>query len=505
MRLKPSLLLVAPFVVLLPGLLAWVAGPLWAGIASVLVCAGLLWLIRRLLHEQVLQAQALEQLEAQQAAVRAQFTDYLQGITRGEALDSPELPPNWAEVSRLLRGINLYLSISRRSLEDRQQLYDEMEDKLEENEQKLDEHATRLRHNERQLQRSEVKVLAYTLALQQIHQIQRQIQGHLHMDALVAEATLLLAKYLHVREAVFLRFKGERADVIAAVHSPYAVGQSLPAAPLRLLASKGELPHEPVTILTYEKLALLPELWAEQALVVPLRIDQELWGVLLMVDRQERLEDDAELSQRIPFQESDLLILRNVIAFVQKDLRSARLFEMATVDSLSQLYMRRYFESRLNDEVRRALRHPSAFSVLMIDIDYFKKVNDTYGHLIGDEVIQAVATVLKKQLRQGLDLAARYGGEEMVVLLPETAAKDAVLVAERVRHAIASLEIEPLAATRSMPHITVSIGVSSYPDHGQDTRSLLEAADQSLYQAKTHGRNRVCLSEKNHETHTALT
>lgn len=505
MRLKPSLLLLAPFTALLPGLLAWVAGPFFAGLSALLVCAGLLWWQQHMLRTQAQQTEALAELADQQVAVRTQFTTYLQGITRGEAPDAPELPANWAEVSRLLRGINLYLTISRRSLEDRQQLYDEMEDKLEENAQKLDEHASRLRQNERQLQRSEVKVLAYTLALQQIHQIQRQIQGHLHMDALVADATALLATHLHVREAVFLRFKGERADVIAAVHSAYSIGHQMPAGPLRLLASSGEQPQEAVTILTYEHLELLPQLWAEQALVIPLRIDQEIWGVLLMLDRQERLEDDAEPPQRIPFQESDFLILRNVIAFVQKDLRSARLFEMATVDSLSQLYMRRYFESRLNDEVRRALRHPSAFSVLMIDIDYFKKVNDTYGHLVGDEVIQLVATVLKKQLRQGLDLPARYGGEEMVVLLPETAAQDALVVAERVRRAIASLEIEPLAATRSMPHITVSIGVASYPDHGHDTRSLLEAADQSLYQAKTHGRNRVCLSEKNHETHTALT
>ena len=182
-------------------------------------------------------------------------------------------------------------------------------------------------------------------------------------------------------------------------------------------------------------------------------------------------------------------------AFLQKDLKSARLFEMATTDSLSQLYMRRYFENRMDDELRRLQRSPDPCALLMLDIDHFKLVNDNYGHQTGDEVIRQVSRILREESRQGVDLPARYGGEEMVVLLPQTSHEGAVKVAERIRLAVSTLHI-PAMDPKPMPHVTLSAGVSSYETHGKTRVELIEAADQALYKAKASGRNQVCSAQE---------
>jgi len=235
----------------------------------------------------------------------------------------------------------------------------------------------------------------------------------------------------------------------------------------------------------------------ESAVLIPVWIDRELWGGFCLFEKEARIKSDQE-SAFGRFGDSDQLVLQNVVAFLQRDLKTSYLFEMATVDSLSQLYVRRYFDNRMEDELRRVRRHPSVFSLLLLDIDLFKTVNDTFGHLVGDEVIRAVADVLKEQLRQGLDLSARYGGEEMVVLLPHTDTEAALLVAERIRMRIEELELDSLSS-RSNPQVTASLGVSTYPKHGTTARELLESADRALYRAKESGRNRVCIAKSEDE------
>ena len=162
--------------------------------------------------------------------------------------------------------------------------------------------------------------------------------------------------------------------------------------------------------------------------------------------------------------------------------------QLATQDSLTGLFNRRHFFSLAQQEFERSQRYRHPLSLLMLDLDYFKAINDTYGHQLGDQVLQAVAGVIRAGLRQ-IDIACRYGGEEFVVLLPETAPATALSVAQRV---CAALVTTPVATAQGAVSVTVSIGVAALTDHEPLTLDdLLERADRALYAAKAAGRNRV--------------
>ncbi|MGI8554030.1 MAG: diguanylate cyclase [Dehalococcoidia bacterium] len=164
-----------------------------------------------------------------------------------------------------------------------------------------------------------------------------------------------------------------------------------------------------------------------------------------------------------------------------------QLQELANHDPLTGIENRRGFAPRLAQELQRAQRYRHAFSVLLLDIDHFKQVNDTYGHPGGDVVLQAVATILKGQMRS-TDAVARYGGEEFTVLLPETDGEKAQEVAERLREQIAAMHV---ILPEGSPDVTISIGVADYPRCGPTTVQILKRADQALYLAKQGGRNQV--------------
>lgn len=439
-----------------------------------------------------------------------QLESYLKSLVSNHTPIALSLPAPWQTTTKLLKSIQTYLKISRQSLEDRSLLYTEMEQKLEEREQKLEinekkllESEDKLRQNEQKLQRSEYKVLEYTLALQHINLIQRKLQGQLNIGSLLTEATQLLVFHLCAHRGIFFRmdYQNQAVQVMSPINCPFDETASLPLEPLQQLLHQYGLDNPPPTesqegniriLRLSEDISPLYEIPFSSALLVPVWVDRDLWGLFCLVDKEERMNLINGQQSFTSFGESDELILRNVVAFLQKDLRNAYLFEMATVDSLSQLYVRRYFENRLRDEIRRTRRHPAVFSVLMLDIDHFKQVNDTYGHLVGDVVIRKVADILRNSLRQGIDLPARYGGEEMIVLLPNTHIEGATLVAERIRRSVSELVIDEIAHSKDLPHITISIGVSSFPSQSTEFKPLLEAADQALYRAKAGGRNRVC-------------
>ncbi|HHM06200.1 MAG TPA: diguanylate cyclase [Gammaproteobacteria bacterium] len=164
--------------------------------------------------------------------------------------------------------------------------------------------------------------------------------------------------------------------------------------------------------------------------------------------------------------------------------------ELAIRDGLTGLYNHRYFQERLAVEVARSHRGGHQFSLVFLDVDYFKTYNDTHGHPTGDELLRGVSEMLQRWLRKS-DLAARYGGEEFVILLPETDKAGARELAERIRREIAE---HPFAGRESQPsgRVTVSMGVASYPEDGRDAREILKRADEVLYQAKHGGRDRVC-------------
>jgi len=167
-----------------------------------------------------------------------------------------------------------------------------------------------------------------------------------------------------------------------------------------------------------------------------------------------------------------------------------RLAALATTDPLTQLFNRRAFLERLNVELDRARRYGHSLSLLVVDVDHFKAINDTAGHLVGDRVLGELGAVLSSTVR-AVDVVARYGGEEFVVLLPETTLDGGVAFAERLREL---LECKRFTGRPELPvQLTVSVGVASYPDsHVHSADDLFARADEALYRAKQAGRNQVC-------------
>lgn len=172
-------------------------------------------------------------------------------------------------------------------------------------------------------------------------------------------------------------------------------------------------------------------------------------------------------------------------------LQNAHLYELAMVDGLTGLFMRRYFDARIEEEIERSKRYGTPFSVVMMDVDDFKKLNDEHGHLIGDRVLRAIANVVKAQMR-GVDTAARYGGEEMALILPRTDMVSAYNVGERIRAAIAEQRVTTDSDPPRVLAVTASFGIASYPEtKASSGEDLVRRADRALYRAKKTGKNRV--------------
>lgn len=221
----------------------------------------------------------------------------------------------------------------------------------------------------------------------------------------------------------------------------------------------------------------------ESAMVVPIRIQHRTSGVILVGN------PDPEWSYREPEQAEVVLSLALHAAGVIQSLRSveeARL--QAITDGLTGLYNHRECQRRLEEEVERAQRYGRMLSLLMVDVDYFKAVNDTHGHQVGDLVLRHIAKEIVTQLRH-VDICSRYGGEEFLLMLPETDVDAAGRVADRIVQAIAAGDLV-LPSGRTVP-LSVSIGVASFPADGDDRESLIAAADDALYTAKESGRNRA--------------
>lgn len=171
-----------------------------------------------------------------------------------------------------------------------------------------------------------------------------------------------------------------------------------------------------------------------------------------------------------------------------------QLHRLASLDGLTGLSNRRFFDERLAEEWLRAAREKDWFSIVMIDIDHFKQYNDLYGHLVGDVTLKMVARTLADILKRPSDLAARYGGEEFVLILPGTDAQGACNIAEKIRLAIETLGIAH-AGSSVAPHVTVSLGVATtVPLHNTGPTTLLAEADDALYVAKDNGRNRTAVA-----------
>lgn len=202
-------------------------------------------------------------------------------------------------------------------------------------------------------------------------------------------------------------------------------------------------------------------------------------------------------NKKEPFSEEDKsavqLFLKETSALLELSLLNISLKELALKDPLTSLYNRREFFERFEQEFLRSHRANEPLSVMMIDIDHFKQINDTYSHPVGDSVLKEVALRIKANVRQ-MDIVSRYGGEEFVVILPVCKSQDAFDIGERIRKEVAS---KPVFVNRLEIPVTVSVGIASYPEVASSEKQLLQSADEALlFQAKKGGRNRVALAKK---------
>lgn len=225
-------------------------------------------------------------------------------------------------------------------------------------------------------------------------------------------------------------------------------------------------------------------------IIAPLRIHDKIVGILYLDDFVPRT-----------FSEKKLRLLTILASFATMSIDNARLHqracELACTDGLTGLYNYRQFNKNFKDEMARAQRHKKPLSLIMYDIDDFKKFNDTFGHPSGDQALAVVARIMRESLRQ-CDLLYRYGGEEFVAILPETDFPAALVAAERSRRAIQEQtpNVLPEGCRREL---TVSVGVATYPEDGRDRDQLLKVVDALLYTAKKYGKNKVYHPRKDAE------
>ena len=215
-------------------------------------------------------------------------------------------------------------------------------------------------------------------------------------------------------------------------------------------------------------------------LILPLRIRERRYGYVFLFDKKNKLV----------FDNYDTILLSNLSGMASISLNNADLYEAAIRDGMTGLYVHSYFQNRLETEMFRAKRYNSDLSLLMIDLDYFKKINDVFGHPTGDKILKRFAEILRGNIRK-VDIGARYGGEEFAVILPETNISGAAKLAENLRFLVEKEEF--LICEQRIP-ITISIGAACW-DKISNRQTLLKQADMSLYKAKSCGRNRVCLFE----------
>jgi len=210
-------------------------------------------------------------------------------------------------------------------------------------------------------------------------------------------------------------------------------------------------------------------------------------------DKVEGLDLGADDYITKPFQPAELLARIRAakrIVDLQKELleTNKRLELLSITDGLTKLYNHRYFQDEMARAFEESQRYQRPLSMAIIDIDFFKKINDTYGHAVGDEVLKAVAKLFQESIRS-TDLAARYGGEEFAVMMPETELNDAITFAEKIR---ALIEEAPFQTSAGPLHATVSVGVASVPHTKiHAAKGVVIAADKALYRAKRNGRNQV--------------
>lgn len=205
----------------------------------------------------------------------------------------------------------------------------------------------------------------------------------------------------------------------------------------------------------------------------------------MILETKDLVDSGKRLQTRMKMSTDDLKLLQQELEKSQQE---------AQTDALTSLFNKRGFEKRFELERIRAKQNELPFSIIMVDIDYFKRVNDTYGHLVGDSLLKSIANLLKSHLRKN-DIASRYGGEEFLILLPETELDGATAVAQKIKDTLAKKEWKLKETGESMGRVTVSMGIALYRLN-EPEEALIKRADDALYLAKNNGRNQIVTQDE---------
>jgi diguanylate cyclase (GGDEF)-like protein len=241
--------------------------------------------------------------------------------------------------------------------------------------------------------------------------------------------------------------------------------------------------------------ALLGNLRSSAVLVIPLFVQNRVMGSLQFYTDRPNLfcAEDAQLLW---------ILALSAESLITRDFGNEALIHLAFTDFLTGMKTRGYFEQQLDLEIKRAERRQAPVSLLMIDIDFFKKLNDSYGHHVGDQLLRDISTILMKDMRE-IDTVARYGGEEFVIILPETNEAAAHQLAQRLRRSVAKAKFFA-GSPDHVEHLSISVGISVLGQDAQFKKDLIETSDAALYEAKARGRNQVVrYSELNKQRHVS--
>jgi diguanylate cyclase (GGDEF)-like protein len=220
------------------------------------------------------------------------------------------------------------------------------------------------------------------------------------------------------------------------------------------------------------------DLSIKNILCAPMITNDKVIGVVNITNKKKNKDYDND----------DLSLLTTIATQLAVIVEKSRLHKLAITEGLTQLYIHRYFQIRLDEEILRSERYGYQFALIMFDIDHFKKFNDTYGHQQGDIVLIEVAKMVRECVRNNIDIPARYGGEEFAIILPEQSSQNARIFAERLRKTIAARDIP---GQSQVLHVQISLGIGNYPMDASDKFDLIKKTDQAMYYSKENGRNQV--------------